>query len=438
MPAARTKNGLLEFRRRLREQRDAADAKLRASKKSNRSPKSQIELGLSKASGTTRLAWWVARHVPPDGGPFVSAFERLLMAVASRRSPMLEAQRYVDGLARLAEFWTLWGEQPEDWQPRSHSARRQFSSLARHLLARYPVPAFFDAAWLDADGAPTTPCRWFIHVGRGRNLRTAADLPFTLTKLMSHHALLAPDDASIPQALRWGQVRGMGGSERLARAVIGSRLRSACPHEPFWLTVVHFFVNNPMLDPQQVGPIVDYLHAQRFEEAPAHIVDGVLRAACIPQPNLSMKGRTVQSVLRQVEAWHRHLHREARGGDRVWPPSGIPGYSRVEGTTGNQRLFTITELLDSHALRDEGRVMRHCVASYAHSCVHGRCAIFSLRVDDGSGAERRLTIEVIVANRVIVQARGRYNASPEPLDGRILRAWATTAQLSIAQYVSLP
>jgi hypothetical protein len=43
-----------------------------------------------------------------------------------------------------------------------------------------------------------------------------------------------------------------------------------------------------------------------------------------------------------------------------------------------------------------------------------------------------LTIEVIVPNRRIVQARGRFNAQPDGVDERILRAWATTAGLSIA------
>jgi hypothetical protein len=159
-----------------------------------------------------------------------------------------------------------------------------------------------------------------------------------------------------------------------------------------------------MLDPEQVGPIVDYLFAQRFEPEPPRIVDGVLHPGGVPQPNLSMKGRTVQSVLRQVEAWHRQLHRPARYGHRAWLPCGIPGYSRVEGIPGNQRLFTVTELLSSRELADEGRAMHHCVGSYTHSCASGRCAIYALRVDAGQGLERRLTIEVIVQNRMIVQA----------------------------------
>ena len=159
----------------------------------------------------------------------------------------------------------------------------------------------------------------------------------------------------------------------------------------------------------------------------------------IPQPNLSMKGRTVESLLRQMQAWHRLLAREARAGARIaaaptkWRPSGIDGYERVEGTPGNKRCFRVVELLDANELAYEGRAMRHCVASYAYSCAGGRCAIFSLREEVGGAAKsvRRLTVEVSVPTRRIVQARGPLNAPPGGVEERILRAWATTARLML-------
>ena len=141
------------------------------------------------------------------------------------------------------------------------------------------------------------------------------------------------------------------------------------------------------------------------------------------------------SLLRQVRAWHAQLGRRRAGArELVWPPSGIAGLHRVEGEPGNQRLFLVTELLCSRELVAEGSAMRHCVATYAHSCEQGRSAIFSLRVDAGAGLERRLTIDVNVKARTIVEARGRFNAPAQPLDQRILRAWAVQARLTIAPY----
>jgi hypothetical protein len=430
--ASAIKNPSLEARRRLREQRERADAHLRASKQNHRSPRHQIELGLSKASGSGQLAWWVAAHVPPKrGGTYVRALRDLLHACADRRSPMLEDERYVTAIAHLARCWVQWVNPPQSWRPRTHNVDRQLASLARHLLARYPVPAFFDSVWFYRLGGestcPSLHAEWFIHVARGNNLRTASGLPFPLTKGMAHHALLAPDDLDVVQALRWGQVRALGGGERLARAVVATRLRGACPDEPFWLTVVQFLANNPMLDPHQVGPIIDYLHDQRFEVEPAQVVGGVLQPARVPQPNLSMKGRSVASLLRQVQAWHRTLYRATDTRRLAWMPSGVREYERVEGTDATQRVFRVRELLSSAALCEEGRTMEHCVASYASSCARGRCAIFSL-TEDGA---RRLTIEVMLQSRAIVQARGKRNRWPDPLEQRILRAWATTAGLTL-------
>jgi hypothetical protein len=96
---------------------------------------------------------------------------------------------FIDGLLALARHHESWLRPADAWRPDSHNARRQFGSLARHLLACYPVPPFMDAAWF---GGETPRARqqqgWFRHIGAGRNIR-AADLPLPLTRMMAHHFL---------------------------------------------------------------------------------------------------------------------------------------------------------------------------------------------------------------------------------------------------------
>src|SRR5262249_16261642 len=104
---------------------------------------------------------------------------------------------------------------------------------------------------------------WFLHVGRGQNIRTA-DLPLPYTKRMAHEFMQAPADLTIKEAIRWGQIHGLGGSERLMHAVIGTRLGPPFMHDDFWITVLQFLIANPMLDLAHVGPIIDYIHQQRF------------------------------------------------------------------------------------------------------------------------------------------------------------------------------
>lgn len=429
-----------ETQRLRRQQSIKADAILRAAKQRERSPRQEIEIGLSEAPVAGELSRWIsiARSLPRDRK---DAARRVLFMLADRRSELLREHRYIEVLIRMAEHYAFWRREPESWHPRSHNLGRQMSSLLRHLFADYPVPAFFDSAWFENPRIDRFARRWFIHIGRGENLRTATGLPFPMTKRMSHWVMQSTSDLSVAQALRWGQTRACGGSDRLARAVAASRLSRSdnVSHEEFWLSVIRFFCDSPMLDPRQVGPIIDYLQAQRFEPAEPRIVDGrLVPADGPPQPNLSMKGRTVGSLIRQVEAWHRTLDRTASGRDLVWARCSIAGFDRVEGEIGNQRRVVIVELTSGQELIAEGRAMSHCVGSYARSCAGGRVAIFSLRVDAGGASmERRMTIEVTVTSRTIVQARAKRNAKPDPVSIRVMRAWAAQVGLQIGRYAVL-
>jgi hypothetical protein len=423
-----------ELRKREEQARRAADEVLRRRKHRSSSTLHQIVDGLAGRE-TGELARVVARVMrrrilTRDH----AAFEALLRCLCRHRSPMLAEETLVKGVGRLAVYRRNWLRNPTDWRPRSYNACRQFSSLLRHLLARYDVPLFFDRAWLDASRNFETHRKWFIHIATGNNLRTAQGLPFPLTKAMAHHALRAPDDSEILHALRFGQVLALGGDRRLAAAVIGSRLGRA-PHsdEAFWLGLIRLFATATMADPAEFGPVVDYLWAQKFQPEPARIVNGQVRPGEIPQPNLSLKGRTIESLVRQTRQWHRALAR-VRGGVLLEWPTSLPGpFERVEGADGNRQLWRLEELTSSRALIAEGRAMRHCVASYATSCAEGRCAIFSLTRDIGQGIERGLTIEVWLPRRQIVQARGRFNAPADALDQRIVKIWAQQVGLEIAK-----
>ena len=419
----------LEFMRQLR-----GEQALREANQASRSVQRQIQQGFERydKSKTAPLSKWIAECALKLDANERSKFRALLTALGRRGSKVLSERKLVIGLSHLARFWPRWLREPTFFDAHSYNASRQFGELARFLLARWPVPKCFDDAW---GGRATDAHReWFIHIGSGGNLRTAEGLPFPLTKMMSHHAMHAPDDVSVIQALRWGQVRALGGSERLARAVIASALREAQTDEPFWITVVHFFTANPMLDPRQVGPVVDWIRNQRFVAEPHYVENGVVRGGGVPQPNLSMKGRTAESVLRQVELWHRQLNRESKGKTTGWPSCGIAGFERIEGPEGAQKIIRIDEIVTSAELLQEGRTLRHCVASYARSCAQGVVAIFSLKVDGGGGFDRRLTIEIDLRSKRVVQARGRFNAMPQPVDERYLRGWASQRGLIVAVF----
>lgn len=343
---------------------------------------------------------------------------------------------FVDGLLAMARHSRNWIRPVAAWKPQTHNTRRQFASLARHLFAAWPVPAFMDSVWfLGNGGSAVQQQEWFLHVGRGQNIRTA-DLPMPYTKRMAHEFMLAPADLTVEAALRWGQIRGLGGSERLARAVIGTRLGTSFQHDDFWVTVLQFFIANPMLDLVHIGPILDYIEQERFVSQDVFVAPGVIERRGPPQPNFTMKGRTPASLLRQVEAWHRTLAKVDQP-KAEWPRSGIESFEFVEGAErgGNLRIWTITELLSTKALVAEGRKMKHCVATYAHSCGSGASSIWTLEAETFEGRTKILTVEVRNATRLICQARGKCNMLPGEKHRGILRRWAEQAGLSLAGYV---
>jgi hypothetical protein len=310
----------------------------------------------------------------------------------------------------------------------------QFASLAAHLLASYPVPACMTAAWFVRPPGQVHPEQeWYKHLGRGHSLRTAG-LPLHLTRAMAHTFGQAPHHYSVKEALRWAQVRGLGGPAALARAVAATRLGREFGHEDFWLTVMQFFVNHPRMDVAHVGPVVDFLHHQRFQTREVFVPgQGNVRQGP-PQPDYSMKGRTVASLLRQVSEWHRQLGRDDRTPALSWPRSFIGEYRQVEGTEQqeNLRCWTLRELVTSRELFLEGQALHHCVATYARDCAGRQTTVWSLRVDTGGGPRRVLTVEVDAGRRLIRQARGKANRPPRPAERAVLASWAAREGLRIA------
>jgi hypothetical protein len=254
---------------------------------------------------------------------------------------------------------------------------------------------------------------------------------------MARQFLLAPKDYSVNSALRWGQVIGLGGNGRLVKAILGSRIGTDFDNDDFWITVIRWFIQNPMFDPAQIGPLIDYIHRQKYELH--EVVTGPDRTEVRPpDSDFSMKGRTAASLLREMHQWHAQLRKETEKPPLEWVESGIGVLDWTEGVlaSDNLRRWTIIELLSRKELHHEGQVMRHCVASYDNSCLFGRSSIWSMGVERNHQRRKRvLTIEVANRAKRICQIRGKANRSPIQKEMNIVRRWASKEGLSLAEYV---
>jgi hypothetical protein len=332
------------------------------------------------------------------------------------------SDRIVGGLLALVGHRKGWLRPIRGWEPFGRTAVLVFSSLAHHLLAAYPAPPVLLSAWFrGTDGRARRLQGWFRHAATGGSLRTAG-FPIGLTRRMAHEFAHAPDDLPIESALRWAQVRGLGGPDELARAVASTRLGRDFDHDEFWASAIRLFINAPGLDLAHVEPIVEYLHDQKFVPRAAIVGEGTEACPEPPRPDLSLKGRTAASVMRCAEEWREERRRkEARRRIIRWGPSGIRGYRlRI----GDGRSWTIRELLDSDELSGEGKAMHHCVASYKGRCASGLTTIWSLGLEGPEGRERLVTIEVEPGSRRVVQVKAKCNEEPDGASRAILMDWA--------------
>ena len=144
-----------------------------------------------------------------------------LLLYIEDNSDLLQDATYIQGITALATHYGSWIRPIEQWHVKSHNRDRQFSELTRHLFAAYDVPLFMDGVWFSGNEIHQN---WFKHIGVGQNIRTAPDIPVALTKKMAHHFLKAPEQYTVEEALRWGQVHALGGDRCLVDALRETQL----------------------------------------------------------------------------------------------------------------------------------------------------------------------------------------------------------------------
>jgi len=346
-------------------------------------------------------------------------------------SKIINDTKKLSSIQRLVINKDYWIRPYKEWKAKTHNVHKQFAAFARHLLAKYEVPIFMDDAWCQQTINEKHES-WFIHIGLGKNIRTAKELPFPLTKKQAHWFMKAGDNFTIIDALKYGQIMAIGGSERLFHALnptILMRRWSSSEFDAFAQSVIKFFIDNPMLDLAHVGPICDYINNEKFVEQ--RVFEGNNPVYRTPQPNFSMNRRTPQSLLNGVERWHRQLGKEKKGGNLEWPHSNINEFSWKQGKAdkGNLKFWDIKEATSSKELSAIGRSLSNCVGSYAHSCDKGSISIWSLTCETHMKKEVLLAIEMSMKTKQLMQIRGKFNRYPTKQETNILEKWVQKENL---------
>ena len=325
------------------------------------------------------------------------------------------------GLPQLIRHHAEWVREPTDWRALSSKPWQEFRDLASHLLARYQVPQCLNKAWFETNPAEAAVQQeWYKHIGTGQNIRRAANLPFRLTKRAAHDFMTSDSGYDPLMSLRLSQISALSGesiSKRLPWTLAANERLHSRENADFWTSVITFIINNPMMEISYVNALVDYIHHKKFEHRPVPQPDGSTRLAPPEHPLFSVKGRSMAKLVREVDEWHEQLSADVHDTVQEWESSGIGTF---ELTEDNKKLETrihwsIHELRSSAQLQVEGRIMHHCVASYAKRCVAGETSVWSLRsLEDDEEAEPRHVLTMAVDNRkrLVGEARGKFNMQP--------------------------
>jgi hypothetical protein len=343
------------------------------------------------------------------------------LARRGRAVPASQRNIVLSGLSQVGLHHARWLRPVEAWRPVSRNPTRQFEHLANHLFAFYSVPCSLKSAWFEADPAEAAiQQEWYVHLGAGGSMRAIGNLPFRMTKRALHLFASSPSHLKPLEALRWAQIGAIEpdlsrkimydlacneyirdrehadfwstvvhfvvNNPMLERSyigpIIGTPLGASFEHEPFWASVIQFLVRHPMLDPDLIGPIVDFIQAQKLEAQERALPGGGVERGDPPPPNFSMKSRSLPKLLCHVEEWHEQLARDTRVyTGRNWAPSGIGSLEWQDPEYDPPLRWTVHEILEGRELIVEGKRMNHCVASYANNCQRGNTSIWSMQVD---------------------------------------------------------
>lgn len=319
------------------------------------------------------------------------------------------------GLAACIPLMAFWTSRQF---PRIHRALFSGELKRNFILFRdVPLRAFFNYAPLFVLFRLTTvlkltkTAKWTRCLVNGMNLRQCAGLPFPVTRMMAHWTIQAPHYLSFEEALFYGRVRGLGGSDKLH-----DRLRT-CLNEyylfdqSFYGELLQYLVHHQdALDLRELPTLLGYLHHRYFENRDTE--------------SFQLATYSYARLQREMGEWYTRVESnpnyDSRYSDLFWEGREYAGFEIQDGKCS----YHILQLTTYKDLCIEGARLRHCVATYVEDCVEGWCSIWSLRMDVGLEEEKSLVTIEVDSEGHIKQALSKHNSNPKLEHMSIIRKWA--------------
>ena len=365
----------------------------------------------------------------------------ILRNTIKKADSFINSKNNINAIKGIAEMYDERIRNIEDWKPKRNNTHTVLRDLLNHLFANYYVPAFLVNGFINQD---LSAMLLYCHIGAGKSMKKFELIPdIIISNKALHHLLTTPDDCSFYEAFRRAQVIHNGGDDKLFQQLMRTRLfnititpkrlkTEQIQSEEFWLTVIKFFIEHPMINSDKIPEIIDYIFDQKYILKRIQQGNGTFINKP-EQPNFTMKGRTPMSIINHSDEWHRlaSLNTKREKIATSWEPVNIDDYHQSK----EHEKYSIIQLTKTDDLIKEGNKMKNCVATYASSCINKSCSIFSLRYTNmyqGAFNDSKSTIEV--RGKSIVQIRGKYNHKVDAYYLTIINKWMEQNKLTMSKY----
>ena len=350
------------------------------------------------------------------------AFKRLVIHLYNERCFMVISKKYhLDVVFRMSNYGNRMVREIEGWKREGLNEEDQLRSLIKYCFELYPTADFLRETLFTNN---KRHIKWYLDLAIGKPVFNLEGFPKDFTKKMAHAFTNIKDIMPVDEALVTARIKSLGANVIIERLLFNSFLaRGGIDFDSFWIEVLTFFSKFQFIEHNQFYYILDFL--QHIKHA---------------DPKFSIKGRTLASLTRLSQEWHRDVYIQAHKDELLtWKPQPVEDYVFVEETSdvdSENKTYTIKELCSSLELFEEGNTMGHCVASYDRNCKRGASAIFSLAEFTNSEEEKKrlVTMEVNPKGKEVVQIRAKYNEEPPQSHLEIIKDWANTMNYTISTY----
>jgi len=350
----------------------------------------------------------------------------------SRISKLFEHQNSINLILNVLKYKKYWKRDLTSWKPKTYNREKAEVELIQHLFEKYSVPTFLYNFWLendDIDQKFQNQNRYsyirkidndlyrklLIELGEGISLRKIQTPIFIdkleITKKFAYYFNQVPKNyISIDQASLFCVLKICHVPDNLIPFIVESdKIQNLLQNYNFWKEIWAYFANNPMINPVQLGPIIDYVYNLKF----------------IERVDYKINHRNPLNLLIAIDEWHQKL--AERDIQKVyWKGFDIKNYEPLKENPNSLETFTITQIKSSINLKLEGKELRHCVFSYLNSCVKEQTSIWSYK----EFGVRTLTI-ALAPNGNITQVRGKCNRVMNLSERKNILKWVSKNNLKL-------